>query len=410
VNIIEAVVPAADSTARTTDELLLPEGTRLLHIGPHKTGTTALQAAFHLARERAAEQGVRYASHGRQPVTAVLAGIGRGGSRSADGKPPNPRHWRLLLAGIRRSRARRVLLSSEFFADAEQDAIKRIVNDLDPSRVHVAVTLRPLARIMPSQWQQYVQNRLTTPFEEWLDAVLNQPRGAVTPTFWQRHRHDELVQRWAGAVGPSNVTVIVLDDEDRTMIFRVFEDLLGLSRGTLVADPELTNRSLSRAEIEVIRTFNAAYRDAGLPLGLYERIVRSGAAPWLARRAPDAREGRLVLPKWAIEPVGAIARSMVTAIAQSGVRIVGDLDSLAWTPDPAESPPDATITPDVAASAMLGIVVASGLARSAAEPSQVPAREPAELLRVSTPQLLLVLWRRGRAAIRRRIRRLFGRG
>ncbi|MEJ7756576.1 MAG: hypothetical protein WKF83_09890 [Nocardioidaceae bacterium] len=35
-------------------DLLLPKGTRLLHIGPHKTGTTSLQGAFHNNRDRLA--------------------------------------------------------------------------------------------------------------------------------------------------------------------------------------------------------------------------------------------------------------------------------------------------------------------------------------------------------------------
>ena len=47
---------------------LLEPGTRLLHIGPHKTGTTAVQGALHLARERLAAEGVVYPGRGRQPL------------------------------------------------------------------------------------------------------------------------------------------------------------------------------------------------------------------------------------------------------------------------------------------------------------------------------------------------------
>ncbi|WP_392967609.1 hypothetical protein [Streptomyces sp. LN245] len=44
------------------------------------------------------------------------------------------------------------LISSEFFADAPDDAtVTRIVDELGRDRVHVLVTLRPLAKIMPSQ-------------------------------------------------------------------------------------------------------------------------------------------------------------------------------------------------------------------------------------------------------------------
>jgi len=388
---------------------VLPDGARLLHIGPHKTGTTALQAAFHLARDRAAAQGVHYASYGRQPVTAVMAVLGRGGTRSSTGRPPNIRHWRWLVGEIRRSNAPRVVLSSEFFADADDDAIRRVVADLDPSRIHVAVTLRPLARIIPSQWQQYVQNRLTLSFEDWLDAILNQPRGTVTPTFWGRHRHDELVARWSQIVGPANVTVIALDETDRAMLFRVFEDLLGLERGTLERDPELANRSLSLAEIEVIRAFNAAFRAAELPTSLYDRILHTGAAALLVRRVPEASEGSLELPAWASAPIRRISEEMVDSIGRSGVRVVGDLRSLTWVPVGAVDPPDMEVTPDVAATAMMGVLVASGAARGPAGGAAFqPGREPPELFRVSTPQLAIALMRRARAAVLRWISRPFG--
>ena len=34
----------------------LPSGVRLLHIGPHKTGSSAIQGALHAARERLADR------------------------------------------------------------------------------------------------------------------------------------------------------------------------------------------------------------------------------------------------------------------------------------------------------------------------------------------------------------------
>ena len=41
----------------------LPEGSVLLHIGPHKTGTTAIQGALAAARAELAEHGVTYPGH-----------------------------------------------------------------------------------------------------------------------------------------------------------------------------------------------------------------------------------------------------------------------------------------------------------------------------------------------------------
>jgi hypothetical protein len=403
----------------------LPDGTRLVHIGPYKTGTTAIQAAFHLARTKAEPQGVHYAGYGRQPMTAVMAGIGKPSPWSKDRKPPNQAVWRQLVGEIRGSDARQVVLSSESFSDAEPDAIRRVVDDLGGERVHIAVTLRPLAKVIPSQWQQYVQNRLVEPFDTWLDALLNKPRGTVTPTFWFRHRHDELIARWADVVGPDRITAIVLDDRDHGLAYRAFERLTGLSEGTLVPDPELSNRSMTLSEIEVIRAFNVAFKAAGLPPVLYQRVMRTGAAQLMERRTPGSDEGKVELPPWAIEPVAAIAAEIVDGIGRSGVGIVGALEPLKKVATTRTDEPVAVrVSPDVAASAAMGVLVASGLARGTSMPKPDPGdeeaaanlpnpprpiAEPAELFRVSTIQLGLVLFRRLRAAFFARISRLLRR-
>jgi hypothetical protein len=45
----------------------LPEGARLVHVGPHKTGTTAVQNALWNARPQLLEQGVRHVGRSRNP-------------------------------------------------------------------------------------------------------------------------------------------------------------------------------------------------------------------------------------------------------------------------------------------------------------------------------------------------------
>ncbi|MGH3731092.1 MAG: hypothetical protein ACRDTU_20420, partial [Micromonosporaceae bacterium] len=153
--------------------LLLPAGTRLVHIGPHKTGTTTVQNAFFLARERLAEHGVSYPGSEPQPARAALAVTGQ---RHLIGEgTPRIRHWEDLVADAAAAGDRRAVVSSEFFSEADNEAMRRVVADMGGSRVHILVTLRPLARIVPSQWQQWVQNGLRTPYEKWLSAILTKP-------------------------------------------------------------------------------------------------------------------------------------------------------------------------------------------------------------------------------------------
>ena len=61
----------------SASDLLVPEGARLVHIGPYKTGSTALQSALHQARPVLADHGVRRAGDLRQETLAVLHAVDR---------------------------------------------------------------------------------------------------------------------------------------------------------------------------------------------------------------------------------------------------------------------------------------------------------------------------------------------
>jgi hypothetical protein len=405
----------------TDGSLLLPEGARVLHIGPHKTGTTSLQSAFHVRRDEAAAQGVHYAGPNRQPMQAAHAITGKP-SPYADGKTPPRSRWRDLVREVEGAGPKRVVISSEGFADADDDGIRTVVTELGADRLHVVVTLRSLASILPSQWQQYVQGGMTLAYDEWLDAMFNQPQGKVSPSFWARHRHDALVKRWAAAAGTANVTVIVAADADRDRQLRLFEQLTGLREGTLVPESDLSNRSLTLPEIETVRAFNLAFRAEGLGTQLHTKVMRFGAAEHLKRRTPGADEPKIETPAWAIERANEVAREIVDGIRASGVRVLGDLESLAA---PASAPMPAAVAgadartaaisdatwAEVGAEAAVGILLASGLARGAEARSggetawpdgqvgttKAPPRahvEPLELARISTPLLGLVVLRR----------------
>ena len=423
------------------DDLTLEAGARLLHIGPHKTGTSAIQGAFHLARGRLAEYDVVYAGTGRQPMRPALAVTGRpamlGEAR------PEMAHWDKLVQDVRAAGDHRVVISSEFFADGDDEAARRVVAELGGPRAHVVVTLRPLARIMPSQWQQFAQNGLCTPYLEYIGKVLRQPE--QTPRFWQRHRHDRLIARWAAAAGAQNVTVIVVDGADRMALLRTFESLLGLPGGFLIPEDDVVNRSLTLAEAEVVRQLNEEFKRREWPEASYAKFLRYGAVRQMKGRQPLPGEPEIATPAWALERVAEISAEMTRNIAALGVRVVGDLSSLSRSPDlPApgpspdlsapspspESPPpgrsldpsapgrsparpaeagavagtaDPVIPVEAAVQAVLGAILAGGIAEQAAEVDRQAVAD--RLVReVDARRLAGVLVRRGRQRVRRALR------
>jgi hypothetical protein len=352
--------------------VLLEPGTRLLHIGPHKTGTTAIQGALHLARERLAAEGVVYPGRGRQPLWPILAVTGQ--PALLGGPRPEVSYWDNLVREIRAAGDQRVVLSSEFFAEADDATARRVIGDLGGARVHVVVTLRSLTRILPSQWQQYLQNGFHFRYLEWLEGILSDPPHTPTPGFWRRHRHDALVTRWAAENGPENLTVIVLDESDRLMLLRVFESMLGLPSGFLVPEETAANRSLTAAETELVRMLNEEFSRRDWPHRNYARFMRYGAVEQMkTARQPSPDEPRIATPAWALARAAEISAEMAARIEALGVNIVGDLSSLGKLPGDGADPAgdDGSVPPmlpvEAAARATLGAFIAGGAAGQTAE-------------------------------------------
>jgi hypothetical protein len=392
---------AADDVLAETSSggLLLEPGARLLHIGPHKTGTTAVQDAFHMARARLPAHGVVYPGEGRQPLQAVLAVTGQ--PPLLGEAAPGIAHWTCLVRDVRAARDQRVVVSSEFFAGADDSAARRVLADLGGSRVHVVVTVRPLARIMPSQWQQYLQNGYCFPYLEWLAGILSEPPRTPTPGFWRRHRHDKLIARWAAAAGVQNLTVIVVDDTNPSMLLRTFESLLGLPRGLLALGERAGNRSLTLAEAEVVRLVNEEFKRQGWPDRSYARFMRYGAVEQMkTARQPLPEEPKIVTPAWALERAAEIGAEMADNISALGLDVAGDISALGNTPaDLQQAAADAgpavpAVPAEAAAQALIGAFTAAGVAGPAAVPDRL-VRE------VDAKHLAAVLVTRGKQHVRK---------
>lgn len=387
------------------NELQLPDGTRLLHVGPHKTGTTALQGALAQAREGLPKHGVTYPGNKRQHAAAARAIVGGKGPK---GDPkPSLRDWDLLVDQVNAAGEKKVIVSSESFANAETETARLVVEKLGGSRVHVLVTLRPLTKIMPSAWQQYVREGLLTSYDDWLDGMLNQaPYTRPTPSFWMRHRHDVLIERWASVVGPHNLTVVVLDETDRSMITRTVEQLVGLPAGFLVPEPGLSNRSLTGGEIELVRQLNSVFKRNNWSDDFYRTFIRYGMTRYLqATHQPGKDEPQITTPGWALASAAQIGAESADKIATLGVRVIGDLASLGARPERAKDEgvvPGTPVVPvSVARDAVTG-TIAAGLSKLAA--TQEPSPGLPALNSIPTRDLARILLRRLRKRARRSIR------
>jgi hypothetical protein len=321
----------------------------LVHIGPFKTGTTAIQTVMHRNREVLDEHGIHYMGASLQPTAAVKAATGRtpeGPERDAGLKK-----WRRL---VRKAAAHdKVLLSSEFLCEADDAAAASILADLGVDDCRVVVTLRPLANVMTSQWQQHVQTGAGHTLDEWLTSVLDEPSGAYGARFWQRHRHDVLAARWARVVGPERLTLLVVDPREPTQLTEAFLDMLDLPPGLLQPIHDGANRSMTWEEIEAIRQFNLLFRAdneaadaAGEARTVWPALDRLRTWVRLKRTTPGPSEHKIALPEEYAPRVGELAAEIVAGLQAPGYRVVGDLSALldvrTGPRGPAQLPPEVT--------------------------------------------------------------------
>jgi hypothetical protein len=349
----------------TERSLLLPDDAVLLHVGMFKTGTTAIQGALFRARPRLAEHGVLHPGDTRNPMQAVLAFRGH---KMLGKPPPRIERWESLVAEVAAAADQRVVVSSEFLGTGGVKTARRTVEAMGGPRVHVVVTLRPLAKMMPSQWQQYVRSKTTTSsYDHWLDGMLNKPPSEeLARPFWKRNHHDVLVERWASVVGPENLTVIIVDEADRSFLMRTFEELLGLPTGLLVVERDTENRSLTLGETELVRQINIEFVNRGWSDKLYRRMVLKGVGFQMqTNRTPRVDEPRITTPQWALDRVAEIGAAAADKISTLGVRIVGDISTLGAPRLADESRAaigaQATLPVDAAREAVIGAILTSGV-------------------------------------------------
>ena len=313
--------------------LLLPEGTRLLHIGPPKTGSTAIQAALRAARPRLAEHGVCYPGsrhRARRPGWAVLGWNSRW-------RPNVPiEEWYAFVEEVRAAGEQRVCISTEDFGRASKTQAARIVEDLGGERVHVVAVARRLDKFLPSQWQERVKHAEHRSYEEWLHHILGDPPGKrAANTFWASQTHNivRIAERWVAAVGEDRFTLVVSDESDRAALPRTFERMLGLPQDMLRLNSN-SNTSLSMNGTELVRRLNLTFAERGWTDTTYSDLILQGLVPGMQRAARTSRDRRIPpLPAWAAERVAQLSAQRVADLDALGCRVVGDPKNLLVDPE-----------------------------------------------------------------------------
>jgi hypothetical protein len=344
-----------------------------LHIGPHKTGTTSLQNALLRENARLKALGVEYiVTGGRGNANFSARAIRNKPTQKLDSAVAVPRrYWTDIVRAARSSTATVCIISGEGFADCDNDEIALIAHELAPGQLRIVLTLRPIAKILPSQWQQYVQNAMMTgSFDDWLSESLDRfdrMNSIVDPEgFWRRHRHDQLVARWKQADAYGTPIVVVADESKPTEIMNAFERLLGIPLGTLVSGSNLVNRSLTLPEIELVRAYYNLLHTQGFESRVFRRGISVRPALYLKeKRTPTANEMKVQIPTSMVERVRSVADQIVDGLARQQIEIQGNLEHLRVVQSSAhvKDKPDHLVSPELAAYLTVGMLAKLGAVR-----------------------------------------------
>lgn len=221
----------------------------VLHIGPHKTGTTSIQK-FLKKYGRRIKKGFYYPSvpEGHGPGHAVLAWQTLG--LKDDLQPITP--LADVISRAASNGVKRLVLSAEDFSIAFFTGMDKLVRAFDRYPVHLVCTFTPVARRVLSVWQEEVKHGACYPSSDIPSFAANSP--SLQPT---------LVRRFTEALNPSRVSLILAYSSDPAALLKVVGDVIGLD---VAPDPALApaNVSMGAIEIETLRAFNAITHHQGL--------------------------------------------------------------------------------------------------------------------------------------------------
>lgn len=302
-----------------------------IHIGLQNTRTSFLQSILWQSTDQLREQGFELLPGTRAGAYHLMLAV-REALREGIDPPKAFTVLDRLPNQVMKVSTPHALITQESLAPATPTQARTLVECLDGFEVHVVVTVRDLARQIPSAWQQRMKARKVYPYERFRDAVVEHK--PLANDFWSNQDLPEVLARWGNVVPADRIHVVTVPPprSQTTVLLDRFCSVLRLDPARLDTDsasrngPASRNGSLGVAQAELLRRVNIALADR-LP------HPRQGYAAmgelFLAGEILAPQRGLSVkLPSdmadWCID----IAQAWVVTVAEGGYDVVGDLDEL----------------------------------------------------------------------------------
>jgi len=326
-----------------------------IHVGLPKTGTTYLQQTLWESQQRLADDGVLVPGKTHQVQRRAFWDLLGRRLRGVE-QAQVPGAWRELVDTVRAWTGREVLLSEEFLVNARPAHVRRIVRAFEPAEVHVVVTVRDLARVIGSMWQQELSKGHTWSWSEFVAAVRDPDQGPATAgvAFWLRQDLQKVLRTWESAVPPERIHVVVVPPAGSapTRILDLFAAATDVDPRALTPAGKPGNPSVGVAETEVLRRLNEGVAGK-LNERQYLHMVNQAVKPVLRTRTTSTR---IRLPEAQRGWVTQRATEMIELLKNGRYHVVGELEDLLPADDGTSgSDPDQVADRDLAEAAVAAL-------------------------------------------------------
>ncbi|HEX3922259.1 MAG TPA: hypothetical protein VHY31_08230 [Streptosporangiaceae bacterium] len=314
-----------------------------LHIGEPKTGTTFLQQVMWRNRDELAAQGVVLPGHHPQDHYRASQDLRDIPKLASDPAGSWAGEWDILARQARQA-PRVAVVSHELFSAADAPQADRAMRSLEPAEVHVVLTVRDMATLLPAEWQETVKHRNASGWEDWLADVIDTE--SVSPDrrqwwFWRVHDTLAILEIWSRLIPADRVHVITVPGRGSGsgVLWERLASLLGVDPRCVDLSRARPNASLGLPEVEFLRRLNQVLPDE-VPDWFYMWNVKEAVAHQALAERPAGQ--RLVLPARREAWAGAQADALIEGLRGAAYDVLGDLDELrpAGTAQPSASPAD----------------------------------------------------------------------
>lgn len=304
---------------------VMSDGPVYLHIGLKKTGTSYLQSLYRANSEALEAQGLSMVPS-NQVLSRQLVRALKGQLEAGIDGPRARRALKRLPGELAEAPGDRILITDEVFGGCSPEQVARLGDLLGGREAHVLLTVRDIARTIPSAWQQTIKGGSRMSYERFVEAVVARD-GEAASAFWHAYDVPVLLERWHGLVAPERINLVVLPPPGGapTVLLDRFSGVLGIDPASLTPERVRANESIGRPQAELLRRINGLLSDRTMRRDVHGAVLKRGFA--IGVLAPQQGE-RIPMPLAHRDWCEQHADATIATLKARGYAVAGDLEEL----------------------------------------------------------------------------------